>query len=326
MLYDAGIKLNCGRNALKFLVRARKIKKILIPYFLCDSVGKALQDENVEVLHYHIGWDFKPAPSSGEKDISKNVFTSNLSETDCVVTDANCDNESTYFYLVNFYGQLSNSYIKEFHVSHPNLIVDNVQSYFQEPVEGIDTIYSCRKYFGVSDGAILFSDAKLDEKIGQDISYQRMHYVLGGFERPESEFFKEYDRKNNDIFEHEPIKRMSSLTENILHGIDYEFVRKRRTENFSFLHEALGAKNKLKLSIPDGAFMYPFYTENAEEIRIELFRQHIYIPEFWEEVLKITEPDDIEYKLTKNILPLPVDQRYGQEDMRRLADHILALL
>ncbi len=329
MLYDGGIKLNCGRNALKFLVRARKIKKILIPYFLCDSVEKALIDENVEVLYYHIGWDFKLVltqtdlnSAQGGTEIEQGKGT--ISEGAKRVHQEENRLRETYIYLVNFYGQISNSYIREFHVSHPNLIVDNVQSYFQEPLEGIDTIYSCRKYFGVSDGAILFSDAKLGENIGTDISYQRMHYVLGGFERPESEFFKEHDRKNNDIFEQEPIKRMSSLTENILHGIDYEFIKKRRTENFSFLHEALGSKNRLKLTIPDGAFMYPFYTENAEEIRIELFKQHIYIPQFWEEVLSITKPDDIEYKLTKNILPLPVDQRYDTKTMRILAEKLSA--
>ena len=27
MLYDDGIKLNCGRNALQYLIKAKKIKK-----------------------------------------------------------------------------------------------------------------------------------------------------------------------------------------------------------------------------------------------------------------------------------------------------------
>lgn len=333
MLYEEGIKLNCGRNALKYLVRARKIKRMLIPYFLCDSVEKALDDEGVEVEYYHIGWDFKPADieklrainaSDNKINISKNGLADAGAKL-CHDTDVEADADAiswsdldTCIYLVNFYGQLSDAYIRAFHDAHPRMILDNVQSYFQAPQDGIDTIYSCRKYFGVSDGAILFTNALLDEELGQDFSYQRMHYILGGFERPEEEFFTEYDRKNNDIFEHEEIKKMSALTENILHGIDYEFIKKRRTENFRFFHEALGSENPLKLSVTEGAFMYPFYTERADEIRSAFSKRHIFFPKFWDETLEKTRPDDTDYLLSKNILPLPVDQRYSPDELERL--------
>ena len=39
MLHEGAISLNCGRNCLAYLLRARKIKKILLPKFLCDSVS-----------------------------------------------------------------------------------------------------------------------------------------------------------------------------------------------------------------------------------------------------------------------------------------------
>ena len=38
MLHQDGILLNCGRNALAYLFKARDIKRIWLPYFLCDSV------------------------------------------------------------------------------------------------------------------------------------------------------------------------------------------------------------------------------------------------------------------------------------------------
>ena len=31
MLYDNGIKLNCGRNALAYVIKAKKIRNILMP-------------------------------------------------------------------------------------------------------------------------------------------------------------------------------------------------------------------------------------------------------------------------------------------------------
>lgn len=60
---------------------------------------------------------------------------------------------------------------------------------------------------------------------------------------------------------------MSKLTENLLHGINYEIVRKKRTENFAYLDMKLSKLNELNLNVTDGAFMYPFYIENGSEIR-----------------------------------------------------------
>ena len=36
--HDRALALNCGRNALAYLIEAKKIQQILIPYFLCSSV------------------------------------------------------------------------------------------------------------------------------------------------------------------------------------------------------------------------------------------------------------------------------------------------
>lgn len=124
MLHDDGIKLNCGRNALAYLIMAKKIKKIYMPKFMCDSCEKVLADNDVEVNYYHVGLDFKPIISE----------------------------RSGWLYVVNFYGQLSNEYLASLGT---NIIVDNAQAYYQEPILGLDTIYTCRKFFGVADGAIL---------------------------------------------------------------------------------------------------------------------------------------------------------------------------
>lgn len=286
MLHEDGIQLNCGRNALWYLLKARKIHKIWMPKFMCDSCNGVLKKEKIEVKYYSIGLDFKP------KDV----------------------NPTEWLYVVNFYGQLSNAYLSSLKKQHPNLIVDNAQAYFQMPVVGVDTIYTCRKFFGVADGAILYTDSVLDEKIPLDESFERMHFLLGRYERTASEFYSEYV-SNNGLFADEPIKRMSRLTENLLHAIDYERVKQRRTENFAYLHEQLKRINKLDLSIPEGAFMYPLYIENGSEIRKKLQAEKIYIPTLWPDVFEICDETELEYNMAKNILPLPVDQRYGIEDM-----------
>lgn len=295
MLYDDGVLLNCGRNSLAYLIRAKNIKKIYIPKFLCDSVRNVCKRENVSIEYYSVGVDFLP------QDLPDAI--------------------EGWLYFVNYYGQISNEVIKKFADKYKNIVVDNVQSYFQPPVEGVDTIYTCRKFFGVADGAILYTDTELKEMLDRDESFDRMNFLLGRFERTASEFYKEY-AENNDFFETEDVKKMSKLTENLLHAIDYEKVKRRRTENFSTLHNLLKDVNKLELTVPDGAFMYPLYVENGAKIRKELQKEKIYIPTLWADTFDVCEKDDIQCEMAENILPLPCDQRYEDADMYRIVDYI----
>lgn len=292
MLYEDALKLNCGRNALECLIRTKNIHKMYIPRFMCNSNDEVLKKLNIECHYFSIGMDFKP------------------------IIENRADDE--WLYLVNYYGQLSNNFIKSL---GKNIIVDNAQAYFQNPIKGYDTVYACRKFFGVTDGAIVYTDGKL-EGLKRDESYDHMHFLLGRYERTASEFYSEYV-DNNERFWNEELKLMSKLTENLLHAIDYDFVKDRRTENFRYLHEQLKGINKLKLTIPKGAFMYPLYIENGAEIRKKLQAKKIYIPTLWPDVFKLCSENELEYDMAKNILPLPVDQRYGVEDMKYIVEEVL---
>lgn len=261
--------------------------------FMCDSNDKVLSDNGVETIYYHIGPDFKPIIKEWKG----------------------------WLYVVNFYGQLSNQYLSSL---GKNIIVDNAQAYFQEPISGIDTLYTCRKFLGVADGAILYTNKQLLIK-EQDESYFRMNFLLGRYERSANEFYQEYVN-NNHFFKNEPIKNMSKLTENLLHAIDYELIRKKRTDNFAYLHEQFEKINKLDILVPDGAFMYPLYIECGAEIRSKLQNKKIYIPTLWPAVFKICKEDELEYDLAKNILPMPVDQRYGREDMKYIVEELYQCL
>lgn len=289
MLHGDGIKLNCGRNALAYLIEAKGIDKLWMPKFMCGSCDKVLSNRGVVVEYYSIGLDFKP-----------------------IVPERN-----SWLYVVNYYGQLSNEYLASL---GERVIVDNAQAYFQEPIPGIDTLYTCRKFFGVADGAVLYTDKTIEVE-QQDESFRRMNFLLARYERTASEFYSEYVT-NNNFFENEPIKRMSKLTENLLHGIDYGRVRQRRTENFAYLHEQLKRINKLDLSVPEGAFMYPLYLENGAEIRKKLQALKIYIPTLWPSVFALCGKTEPEYDMAMNILPLPVDQRYGIEEMENIVTEV----
>ena len=142
-----------------------------------------------------------------------------------------------------------------------------------------------------------------------------MEFLLGRYERTANEFYNGYNA-NNKYFVDQPIKKMSKLTENLLHGIDYGVVEIRRRENFEFLQEQLGTHNHLNPKI--ASFMYPLMIENGANIRKKLQAEKVYIPTLWPTVFELTDNTDLEYQMAENILPLPIDQRYGIEDMKRI--------
>lgn len=295
MLHEGALALNCGRNCLAYLFKSRKIKKIKVPYFICNSIFDVCSREGVEKAFYHIGLDFKPE--------------SNLELLD-----------DEWLYLVNFYGQLDNDEIQGYVDKYGRVIVDQANGYFAEPLTGVDTFYTCRKWFGVADGAFLYTNATIEVELPKDESFDRMRFLLGRYERTAGEFYSEYNA-NNKLFATEPIKRMSKLTANLLHGIDYERIEKRRKENFEYLHRCLGEINQL--NVKPAAFMYPLLLEDGVVLKKRLQAKKIFIPTLWPTVFEITNPADKEYKMAENILPLPVDQRYGIEDMEYMVHQLI---
>lgn len=296
--HENAIALNSGRNCLAYLILKKNIKKIYIPKFLCSSVGDVCRKYNVDIEYYNIGPDLMPLIKRVDDD---------------------------WMYIVNYYGQLSNKTLYELKTRFNHIIVDNVHSYFQEPCDGVDTIYSCRKFFGVPDGAFLYSDLTVDESIEIDYSWNRVEHIFGSFEYGASKFYSSY-ASSEEEFNNVPLKRMSKLTDNFLHAIDYEYVKKCRYDNFCYLHSRLHQSNKLDLITPDGPYMYPFYINNGGYLRKQLQKINIYIPILWPDVYSLCCENDLEYDMATNILPLPIDQRYKIDDMEYLVDNILQLL
>ncbi len=300
MLHEAAIALNCGRNALAYLIEAQGIRSIALPYYICDSVIDTCRKYGIDLSFYDLSADWLPLLPTG------------------ICHDA-------WLYLVNYFGQLTTGAIEEIRTSFPKLIVDNTQAYFAGPTPGTHTIYSCRKFFGVADGALLYTDKRISRNIPADESYQRMLFLLGRKERNASEFYGQYVH-NNELFASEPIKSMSRLTSNLLHGIDYDFVCSSRSENFLCLHERLAAANRLPLSAPAGAFAYPLYCRAAASVRQQLIDRKIYVPQLWPEVVSLAPAGSRARDYAEHILPLPVDQRYTKSDMLYVADMVEAFL
>lgn len=289
------IRLNTGRNCLEYIFRVRKYKKVYIPYYTCEVILEPFQKLNILYEFYHINIDL---------ELTQEI-------------KLNTDEALLY---TNYFG-LKQHYVEQLVEKYQGqLIVDNTQAFYAKPIQGIDTFYTCRKFFGAPDGAYLYTSARLNENIEQDYSYNRMVHLLKRIDLSAEEGFADF-RINEERIDNQPIRRMSALTQRMMQSIDYGRVAKQRRENYSYLHRKLGKMNKLSLPLDNEAvpMAYPFLS-SIEGLREKLIEKKVFVPRYWSNVLDWTAKDEIEYQLTCLMQPLPIDQRYGDEEMKRIVD------
>ncbi|MAJ13310.1 MAG: hypothetical protein CMD09_04865 [Flavobacteriales bacterium] len=291
--HHSAISLNSGRNALKYILKSQKIKKIYIPNYICNSIIEPIIELSISYEFYNIDYKFE------------------------IIKQINLFNDERILY-VNYFG-LKYKYVTELVNKYQNyLIVDNTQDFFQTPIKNIDTIYSPRKFFGTSDGGYLYTNNLLKELLTIDESHTNSLHLLSRIDKDASSFYNEF-KEAEKALKNQPIKIMSNLTNKILLSINYNRIKKKRKENFKYLHNELKDFNLLvDINIQTTPFVYPFIS-NDIKLRDKLIKNKIYIAKYWQEVLERDSVSNTEVDLVNKLLPLPIDQRYDFDDMSRIS-------
>ncbi|MFV0528660.1 MAG: hypothetical protein ACK5MN_08095 [Lachnospiraceae bacterium] len=304
--YPSLLRLNLGRTALLFLMKSLNIKRLWMPHLLCASVIDTCEKAGYSLSYYSIDENLAP------------VLNRTL-------------HKDEYLFLVNYYGTLTDDAIRHYQEVYTHIIVDHTHAFFQAPLPGIPTLYSCRKFFGLPDGAYLYTGRPESDlwasysKLEMDISCDRMAHILGRFETDASTYYSQMLATAHS-YEDEMVKQMSPLTRNLLCGIDYPAVQRTREQNYSFLQHHLSASNQLKFPAPTAPFVYPYYHRQAPLLRQKLAAAKVYIPVYWKNVIELMPSESIEHTYAQNILPLPCDQRYTLEDMQELLSRLTTAL
>ena len=289
------IRLNTGRNCLEYILRVRGYKKVYVPYYTCEAVMEPINKLGIPYEFYHIDIHFE----------IRDHFTLKADEA---------------LLYTNYFG-LKQHYVEQLaEKTSTRLIVDNTQAFYAKPIPGIDTFYTCRKFFGVSDGAYLYTNKLLDGDFEQDESYDRMAHLLKRIDLSAEQGFADF-RKVDDGLDNQPIRKMSKLTQRIMRSIDYEEAAKKRRENYQMLHEVLGEDNKIQLSLDEDAIpmVYPFLSP-INGLREKMIENKVFVARYWPNVLEWTTKEDLEYLLACQMQPLPIDQRYGMDDMKKIIE------
>ena len=295
--HNETLHLNTGMNCLEYILRANEYKKIYLPFYICDAIFEPVNKLNIKFNYYHIDDNLDP------------ILTSALNDDEVIL-------------YVNYFG-VKKKTVEKLAGEFKNLIVDNTHDFFRSPLNGIDTFYSARKFFGVPDGAYLYSKNILSDSFEQDYSYNRMEHLLIQIDKGIEDGYESFSRNERSL-NRQHIRYMSHLTKALLGNINYEKVKKQRKDNFLLLHQKLGHINEFKIETHkiDAPFVYPFLCAKGKEIKKKAVDKKIYIDTYWDSVLNKVNGNSIEARLTNDLLPLPVSQMYSYNEIDFLGNYI----
>ena len=291
------IRLNTASNCFEYVLRARNYAKVYIPYYTCEVMLEPIWKLHIEHEFYHIDEKLEPI---------------NLPKLDA--------NEA--FLYTNYFG-LKQDCVKRLVSEYGSqLIVDDAQAFYAEPLDGIDTFYSARKFFGVPDGAYLYTDKSLPQEFERDCSYERMSHLLKRIDLGPEAGYQDF-RTNEELLCNQEIKRMSRLTEALLCGIDYESAKRKRRENYVVLDNALKDSNLIHLKMDEDAvpMVYPYLTKD-KSLRQRLIDNKVFVATYWPNVKGWTTEGWLEKGLVELLLPIPCDQRCGLDEMKLIIKQI----
>ncbi len=296
--HPGAIRLNSGKNCLVYILKVNEYKKLYIPYYTCEVVLQQCVSLGIDYEFYCIDQNLDP-------EFKKEVKS----------------NEALLY--TNYFG-IKDATVLELSKKFNNLIIDNAQSFFSRQIKGVDSFYSARKFFGVPDGAYLYSNKVLSEELTRDKSFARFSHLLKRIDLGAEAGYPDF-KSNEDYLSKQPIRTMSEITQALLCNINYEEVIRRRKRNFMYLHNHLGKSNMLR--IPDDSgfipMVYPFLSDQ-HGLRDHLISNRIFVARYWSHLLESSDRDTIEYFLASEMLPLPVDQRYDLNDMRTIISTVLS--
>ncbi len=292
--------LNSGRGALACLLQHLhpKPRRALIPRFTCDTVLLPLKQANIPCTRYPVDEQLTPQ------------LPDDATEDDLLI-------------LTQYFG-LTGDIVRKQATEYPGpVIVDATTALYDPYIARNGTFYSLRKFAPLADGGIARAPQLLTLPQEEDRSTDRALFLLRRIEEGAEGALNDSERAESDL---SPLpRRMSPLTRHMMRGIPWEKAARQRLCNYTHLHNALRNINRLNLpASPSSApFCYPLVS-GIPGLRDCLIEAGIALPLLWPEVIRDTPATATENYLARNLLPLPLDQRYHEEDMEQLLQLILA--
>ncbi len=331
--------------ALKSLERNRPgiRKKCLLPAYMCDTVFFPFRRAGWEIYFYHINIELAA---------SEEELCSLMGQVRPGLLFVHP------YYGVDTWKPMR-PLLLEWKRQGICIMEDVTQSYYLEGAgkEADYVIGSLRKWYPVPDGGFVAAEEKLyeEETEGAEefaglrlaVLTEKWRYLYGQ-EKPEKrrERKERYLRRNRELEEEldrfAGIRRLSPQAMRILQETDEAGARERRNANYRYLYKKLWGNTQFEpmlkvypLPMEEGKgpaggeadgnqtapLYFALYVKERDELQCFLREHDIYAPVLWPigaENGNCLSPE--ERDIYAHMLALPVDQRYGKEEMQRMAD------
>ena len=301
LYHTDALAFNSGSSALRFFLSNNNYKLIYLPYYNCDEVIKVLISLGLDYHFYNIDADLKPGIDTGLL------------------------NEETLL-IANIYFGINNQDIDNLLELSPHIIIDASQDFFYKPPANHFSFNSPRKFFGVPDGGFL--SGKITEGMLENFNklsttdYNTRH-LIDRLEKTANIAYSYYT-DNEKLISNNPLGKMSKLTKALLNNVDFDTVKTKRQSNFKIMNESFKNYNKIDIGeiLADATpLCYPFLVDNGSLLKKYLIQTKIYVPTYWEGIKKyLTEDCSFELDLLENLVCLPIDQIYDENDMMDIID------
>jgi hypothetical protein len=288
-------RLNSARAGIYHAAHVLNCHTVFLPYYQCETVRDFLIKKGIKVLYYSMDRNFNPKIQTCPED--------------------------TAIVLVNYFGIMGYDRMSHLSSNFQNVIIDNSQAFFAPAIKGCLNVYSARKFIGVPDGAYVIGNQGEEYLQEYELDYssdtslfllQRIEYGCEG---------KVYQAReaNEARINQSDIKRMSKLTHAILDGTDYEYIKSKRRGNFETACNLFDNINKINpgMFYSDDCIpmVYPLVVED-EKLLPKLLKHKVFQGHWWNYLLGETNPDSFEYYMSKYMIPITIDQRYGENEMK----------
>lgn len=299
---DGVARLNSGRAAICHAVRILGCNVVYLPYYECEAVRRYLIMQGITVRYYRLDSTFSPVLFSPENNAA-------------VV-------------IVNYFGIMSKRRMEMIASRFHNVIIDNAQAFFAPPVADCLNVYSARKFVGVPDGAYVVGEHANQslESYPRDYSSDTASFMLRRIEYGCDADTYQLRMENEKRLDEADIRTMSVLTRTILDGTDYDEIQDKRKKNFFTACKLFGSINKIDplMQYRDDCvpMVYPLEIED-DQLMVKMHENKLYQGHWWRYLLKEVEEDSFEYWLSRYMIPITIDQRYGEKELcfaRQLID------
>lgn len=317
--HDYHYFFNTGRSAIEYLLRrisSSKRQKILLPAFNCSSVIDAVKRAGVEYSFYSINDNFQ---------INIDSIKENLDDT------------IQFIYIIQYFGKFQTKETYDFLMGlrSKNIIIieDLSHALYSKHRKYIGfgdyVLGSIRKWLPIPDGAFLGSyhsipmDSIDDGYYEYTFNYFAAQMMKKAYLTNNSLNKKRYlsliNIATNSLFSDYKIRKITDLSLNYLHSYDMDQLIEKRVKNYNFLKkntERLSFITPINLQY-EGIVPFGFVVLSKERDMLlkHMIENDIYCNIHWEITDECKEADDISRIISKSILTIPCDQRYGRVEM-----------